>query len=150
MKKRLLNNFVLALALCVLLLCVHVIFAAPDVSISNNTVAPFATIQVSTGSTKLIGVNDNDLIIAHTGLQNDGTTASAATDYVIVMVSTGSMTDVTTAGSKLYIPAGGTATIRGFDGVYVGADNLKEFIVQAYGHGATLQLIKGSKFGSTQ
>lgn len=136
--------------MCAVLWFAHVILAAPDVTISNNTAAPFATLAVTTSATKLIGVNDNDITIAHIGLQNDGATASVSTDYVIVMLSNATMGDVTTAGSKLYIPAGGSATIRGFDGLYVAADGLREFIVQAYGHGAMLQIIKGSKFGNTQ
>ncbi len=148
-----LNKFALVCALVVGIfigLAVNKLLAAPDATVTNNSAAPFATLAVTTGSTKLIGVGENDVTIAHIGLQNDGATASVATDYVIVMISTASMSDVTTAGSKIYIPAGGSVTFRGFDLPFVAADNAHECIVQAYGHGAMLQIIKGSQFGSKQ
>lgn len=135
---------------CVVLAVASIVLAAPDANIGSTTTSPFSTLAVTTGSSKIIGTSDNDLVIAHTGLQNDGATASVATDYVIVMISGATMSDVTTAGVKLYIPAGGSATIRGFDLPFVAADGVRECIIQAYGHGAMIQVIKGSIYGSKQ
>lgn len=154
MKNKLLAT---ALALIVAIGCFYEAYAAATASLLNGSGTPFAVFTVATGATTTVAVPNNDVLILHTGIQSDGSSASVAGDYIVVMNaftgdgSTGTTMAATyAAGSKLVIPAGASFTIRGSDCSYGTTDASNEMIIQAVGHGATVQIVKGSKFGAQQ
>ncbi len=126
-------------------------------TVINSAGTPFQLFAVATNADTVILVGDNDILIEHTGVQSDGTTASASTDYVTVMNAfTGDGTTASTmaasyaAGLKMNVPQGQGRAIRGFDASYGAALNAKQLIIRASGNGAMVQITKGSQFGSKQ
>lgn len=105
---------------------------------------PFLVEPVTTGGPFTINVPDEDVLVAHLGVQDDGTTPSVATDYVVVMNQSDAMVASLAPGTKMVVFSGGVGTFRGGD-VSVGSSGQREIHIQAVGHGATVQLIKGYK-----
>ncbi len=135
----------------------YAVFAAPTVTISSSQGTPYYLFAVTTGANVTVAVPDNDILILHTGVQSDGTTASAATDYVTVMDAfaadgtTGtSMVASYAAGAKLNIKSGAAFTFRGCDSSFGTVDGVRQIIIKAVGNGAMVQIVKGSKYGSGQ
>ncbi len=153
------KNKILALSVSLILAIgiwqyVHAVSAATIVS-SQGT--PYALIAVATNADSTVDMPDNDVMILHTGVQSDGTTASAATDYITVMDAFAS--DGTTgttmaasyaAGLKLNIRNGQAVTLRGCDTSYGSVGKTRAVIIRAVGNGAMVQFVKGSQFGSKQ
>ncbi len=132
-------------------------YAAATATLVNGSGTPFTVFTVLTNADTTIAVPSNDVLIMHTGIQNDGSTASASTDYIVVMNAfTGDGTTGVTmaasyaAGSKLVITPGAGFTLRGADCSFGTTDASNEIIIRAVGHGATVQIVKGSQFGSRQ
>lgn len=107
-------------------------------------------IQVTTAANVCVQVPDNDILVAHTGM--NGTATSTANDYVLiggVSLGTNMPTALSTnATSAVYVPSGGSATLRGFDVPYDEAEttgiSYRKFLLRAVGNPCTVQIIKGS------
>lgn len=94
----------------------------------------------TTSAVTLVTVTADSFTVAHTGLQDDGATASASGDYLVIMnvytpSGTVAMDASTAAGKKLLVPAGAAWLVSGQD-VPVGA-NGRQIQIQCIGHGAT-------------
>ncbi len=133
------------------------VLATTGATIVNGGGTPFAIFTVATNADTAISLPDNDILFLHTGLQADGTTASVAGDYIVVMNAfTGDGTTGTSmsadysAGAKLNIPTGTAFTFRGVDTSYGSVLKSNQVIVRAVGHGATIQIVKGSQYGSSK
>ena len=134
----------------------YTVYAAADIIVVPIQGTPGCTFATSTIASLKVAVPDNDLTIAATGMQADGSTASVTTDYSIIMPAvdstgaTSTMHDRTSYGSGvqanqfIILQAGGSVTVRGYDYPYITADTSKEFIIQSYGHTMQVTIIKGS------
>ena len=124
--------------------------AAADVDLTNGKATPFVVLVVNTGATKTVLLPDRWVRIVHLGVQGDSTTSSVAGDRLIVMRSKDeagvavTMAADLTAGVKLPIFYGGSATINGGD-IPDGADGTHEIQMQAVGHSCMVLLIRGTK-----
>ena len=129
------------------------VFAAADLNLqgtggNGDQAHPFDVISVTTSAVVKIVMPDNDALIAHLGIQDDGSTASDSTDYVVIMRDKDENgTAVTMAanysdGVKLIVKANGAATFRARR-IPDGADGVREVQIKAVGHGAKLQVIRG-------
>jgi hypothetical protein len=122
-------------------------FAAADYDTRSDKFASVVT--VTTAGVKNVLIPDNIITIVHLNKQDDGTTASAATDYIVVMRNRDQAGAAVTMaanfndGVKLPIYAGGSATFRGID-IPIGADGGREIQIQAVGNGAKVLILKGS------
>ena len=107
-------------------------------------------ITVTTSATVTVILADADWTIAHTGVQDDGSTASVSTDYAVAMASKtsagGSVTmDNTYAdGAKIITPSGVPATFNATL-IPAGPDGQHEIQIKANGHGCKMQLIRGRR-----
>ena len=119
--------------------------AAPDVASAGN---PWQLIDVSTSAVTKVSLTSHDILFAHTNLLSDGTTASTAGDYIVIMQADETMAANLTAGKKLIVFNGGSASFRGLDCSYIPADGVIEVQIKAVGHSAKVQMIKGSVAGS--
>ncbi len=119
--------------------------AAPTSDIAGQ---PFNVITVSTSAVTTVSLTQHDYMIAHVGYQSDGTTASVAGDYIVVMNASDTMAASLADGKKLPIFAGGSATFRGWDCSYIAADNAIEVQLKAVGHSAKVLVLKGNLNGS--
>ena len=133
------------------------VYASSAATISNSLGTPFYVFTCATNADTTIDLPDNDVLFLHTGIQSDGTTASVAGDYVTVMNAYGAdgttgttMASNYSAGAKLNIQSGAAFTFRGGDTSWSTANGTRQVIVRANGHGATIQIVKGSQFGSKQ
>ena len=111
-----------------------------------NKLQPFNAFAVVTGSVKKILLPRHDVLIRHMNFEDDGTTASTATDHVVVMQmrkqdeTAQAMSADRSAGEKLVIDAGLSITLRG-DDIRDGPDGKREIQIQAVGNGAMLQFL---------
>ena len=145
-------------AFAVLLAAIGIyVYAASAATISNSLGTPFYIFTCATNADSVVDLPDNDVLFLHTGIQADGTTASVAGDYVTIMNAYASdgttgttMASSYAAGAKLNIPTGAAVTFRGGDTSWSTANGTRQVIVRANGHGATIQIVKGSQFGSKQ
>lgn len=115
---------------------------AADLDMSTG--APgFSLLAVTTSAAKKVLMPAADLTVLHTGTQDDGSTASDAADYVVVMLQADSMAANMSAGTKVIVKQGKAVTIRGAV-VTQGDDGDREIHVQANGNGAMIQFIAGA------
>jgi hypothetical protein len=119
--------------------------AAPDVASAGNA---WQLIDVSTSAVTKVSLSGHDIMFAHTNLLSDGITTSTAGDYIVIMNASDVMAANLTAGQKLVIFAGGSASFRGLDASYIAADAVIEVQLKAVGHSAKVQMVKGSLYGS--
>lgn len=118
-------------------------YTAEDTGKNSQIITPV------TGSVVTITLTDDDWQLVHLNVQNDGSTASAATDYVVVM------NQQTPAGAAVTMAAtyadGGNGKLiiganlaRDFSGKYIpaGSDGPHEIQIQAVGHGCKMALIR--------
>lgn len=120
--------------------------AAADYAVTSGI--PFQVVTVTTGATIKVTLAGDDFSFSHLGLQNDGTTASVSTDYVVVMRekdTNGAAVTLTadaTDGVKLIVFARGSGT---FPGRLIpnGTDGPAEVQIRAVGNGCKLQIMRG-------
>ncbi len=149
------QNAALAAGSLVFLLAVFVVLmlsrsgdAAADSDLRDASAKPWQVLTVTTSAATKVVFPDNDVQIVHLGIQNDGSTASASGDYIVVMrekTEAGaavSMAANLNDGIKLPIFGPGSATIRATD-VPAGTDGPHEIQIQAVGHGAKVLIIRG-------
>ena len=106
-------------------------------------------ITVPTGSPVTVLLTQDDFLIQHLGVQNDGVTPSVTGDAVVVMNSADklgnaiAMAPNATDGMKTYVPTGNIPPqlLMGWD-VPPGPDGNFEVQMQAVGHGAKVQLVR--------
>lgn len=126
-------------------------FAAADYDFRSSD-QPWMVVTILTSGVRNITLPDHDITIVHLSVQNDGTTASVATDKIFVMRNQDAagaavtMAENFTDGVKVPITPGGSVSFRAQD-VPVGADNAREIQIKATGNGAKVLLIKGSFLG---
>lgn len=148
MKKLRLKIGVALAALLMAALAWHFTYAAADSDMRDASAKPWEVISVTTSAVTKVVFPDNDIQIVHLGYQTDGTTASATTDYIVVMrEKDGAGAAVTMAanlasGIKLPIFSQGSATIRASD-VPAGTDGPHEIQIKAVGAGAQVLVIRG-------
>jgi len=122
---------------------------AADVDLSAAE-KPWEVVAVTTSAVKTVVLPDNDVLIAHLGVQDDAGTASAATDYIVVMRAKDengaavSMAATYAAGIKLPIRANGAATFRA-NGIPTGANGAREIQLKAVGNNARVLIVRGIK-----
>ena len=110
------------------------------------------SITVTTAAVVTIVLDDCDYTLVHLNIQNDGTTASVSTDYVVMMNQQtnagGSVTMAAnyTDGNKTIVAAGAAATFNAST-IPTGADGPREVQIKAVGHGCKAQLIRGHHGG---
>jgi len=122
-----------------------VIALAADYSMFGT---PWKIITVTTSATKTVIIPDDEITFVHLNIQDDGTTASASTDRVMIMLKTavtGTSQTIDTSlddEDKCPLVAGGSAT---FPGLYVtnGPSGPREVQLKASGNGAKVLIIRG-------
>lgn len=122
---------------------------AADVDLSAAE-KPWEVVAVTTSAVKTVVLPDNDVLIAHMGVQDDSGTASSATDYIVVMRAKDengaavSMAATYAAGIKLPIRANGAATFRA-NGIPTGTNGAREIQLKAVGNNARVLIVRGVK-----
>lgn len=107
-------------------------------------------ITVTTSAVVTIVLDDCDYTLVHLNIQNDGSTASVSTDYIVMMnQQKADGTSVTMAanytdGNKTIVGAGAAATFNASP-IPLGADGPREIQIKAVGHGCKAELIRGHK-----
>ena len=135
--------------------------AAPTYT-TSCTAKSFNLLAVDTATDCVVTCGLEDCAILHLNLQCTDTdpavaTISVSTDGIFIMdsqdASNGNTLDPgTAAGStshKLFIKAGGNATIRGYDLKNTGTTTSRSFTIRAVGHTAYVQIGRGSTWGTT-
>lgn len=123
-----------------------IVAADADLRVAFDT--PWQVLDVATSGTTLVVLPNNDIQIVHLGYQTDGSTASATTDYIVVMRkydkagAAVTMAANLNTGIKLPIFQGGSAVIRAGD-IPEGPDGPREIQIQASGNGAKVLIIRG-------
>lgn len=125
---------------CVLAL--NAVFAAADIDNRNST-RSYDTIAVTTSAVKTINLPNSYCTIIHRSLKDDGTTASAATDHIVIMNAADTMVASTAAGKKLDLVAGSSGTIDGRTVPQSSTLGPRCIQIQAVGNGATVMIIYG-------
>jgi hypothetical protein len=107
---------------------------------------------VTTNANVTVVLSDADYTLVHLGIQDDGSTASGAGDYIVMMPSrnadgTSITMDVSyAAGKKMIIRQGAAATFNATP-IPDGPDGPREVQLKAAFHGAACQLIRGHHGG---
>ena len=105
-------------------------------------------ITVTTSAAVTVTMMNRDYTLVHLGIQDDGSTPSVATDYVVMQPTkksdgTAITIDATyTDGAKLIVLSGAAATFSAND-ILNGADGPCEVQLKAVGHGAKMMLVRG-------
>ena len=139
----------LALAACAALTCAA-FAAAPTVTDISARGIPFVILSAITSNANCVTLGKEDYTIVHTGFQEDGVTASASGDYVVIArVWSQAQAAVTTdpnLGDGISLPlfSGASVTLPG-DGCTPGPDGPQEIQIQAVAHGAKILIVKGRK-----
>lgn len=139
------------------LLCV-ILFLLGAASYDNSSGAPplppgYQVITVTTSAVVTITLDNSDYTLIHLNIQNDGTTPSVSTDYVVTMNNqTAAGVAVTmdatyTDGLKMITLAGAACTFAATN-VPLGADGPHEIQLKAVGHGCKMCLIRGHPTGN--
>jgi hypothetical protein len=124
--------------------------ATPTIYDMTTAATPWQIVTAITSNGNSCVLGKEDYTIVHLGIQEDGSSASTSTDYVVISRIWGAARSAVTTdpnlgdGIKLPIMAGASVTLPG-DACPQGPDGQYEIQFQAVGHGAKLLILKGRK-----
>lgn len=129
------------------ILCVVALIALSGVAVlaaaSYDVAAdPFYVLTVTTGADVTLLMPENEVTFVHLNIQDDGSTASVATDKLYIGHADATLTATTADGPKIIMVPGSAIVILGRD-IRSSTDGPHEVRLRATGHGCKVQILRG-------